>query len=169
MNRRYALIRGVQLILYGLSNKLPILKKLSIVKKAYRETMDHAVTLAKLDRLAMVGSIFGIRPKILKVFPEAELLDKFGADVRQHWHIGDNADPDRVRIWVPSLVQGRHTWNYDRNFLEYGRDFGIKLKDGEKPVFHVARIEGLTAYIDFLYWVLIEEGQIYESRALDTK
>lgn len=125
----------------------------------YDELYHNAITLAKLDALVEVKSIFGILaeiwPQNLDVIKELKL---YGVDVRMHFHEGKLSDPNRKRKWTPSLTQSPNTWHYDKKFIKGEM---ILLKKDELPVFHVDYPEFLRNYIDWLYKVKFEKLKIY--------
>ena len=87
-------------------------------------------TLIKLNKIAGVHGIFGIRDQIIEVYGEdiIDLQVKYGAEIRQHIHIGKNDDPYRIRSWIPPLPKQTHnSWHFDLNWAK-GKE--VKLKPG---------------------------------------
>lgn len=169
-NRRplIALKRGIKLIIYALSRIFRI--RIGVVDDIYEEIRENADTLIKLDKLVGVTSVMGIKTEVLNTYPNImeELREYNDVDVREHIHIGDKnypfgwrqfSDPNRKRLWVPALDQPKETWSYDTDYMAGKR---ILLKDGQLPIWHVHHPKNLKYYIDFLYWVLKEGGEIYE-------
>jgi len=161
LSGRYALKRGIQLVLYALSKKLKLLRRLSIVREVYEETRAYAETLAKLDRVAGVQAVFGLNRKVASVYPEfAEELEKYGAVTIEHWH--ELSGGISVSKWEPPIKQRRETWHYDQEFVAKGEDV-LKLEPGEMPIFHVDYPYLLRYYVDWLYFALVEGGDIYSN------
>lgn len=126
-----------------------------------RDTLlKHAETLAKLDKLCGVESIFGLRSSVKRDHPQIlDILSDHGVDVREHKHVGESyTDPDRQRTWNPPLNQPPHTWRYDKHWVQ-GKT--TLLNKDELPIWHVDRPYYLPDYIDFLYQVKVKGAQIY--------
>ncbi len=158
---RWCIRRGVQLILYGISKKIPFLRRIPIVEEMYGELYKNAITLAKLDRLANVKGIFGIQDNVVVEFPDIEIkISEHLSEFRRHIHIDL---PEKIRLWEPPLECSprRVIWHYDQRYRDHGENVPI-LRAGELPIFHVDYPNLLSLYIDWLYWVLIEGGKIYE-------
>lgn len=152
--------RGLSLGLYGISRKFKFLDKIGYVRrnreKVEAEKLAFMETLIKLDKIAGIISVFGIRDEIMSRYgPEIEeLREKYKVDIRRHIHIGEDlTDPNRVRLWVPPLNQSKQTWSFD---VKYMRGERVELDSGELPIFHVDRPHLIWNYIDFLYEELIE-------------
>ncbi len=157
---RWCIRRGVQLIIYALSKRIKILRKMSMVKEMYTELYNNAITLAKLDRLVKVHGIFGVKDSVVHEFPTIEEdINSLKLEYRRHIHVDY---PRAVRWWEPPLSQREVTWRYDQKYRDHGRNIPIKLKPGELPIFHVDYPNFIPLYIDWLYWVLEEGGEIYE-------
>ncbi len=157
---RWGIRRGIQLILYGISKKIPLLKRIPMVREVYDELYKNAITLAKLDRLVDVKGIFGVQDSVVERFPivGAEIV-KYWGDFRRHIHIDH---PKKTRLWEPPLMcPRREIWQYDQRYKEHGEDVPM-LKDGELPIFHVDYPRFIPLYIDWLYWVIKEGAEIYE-------
>ena len=139
---------GVKYLVYALCVLLGI--RLKFNNDIHEELRNYAETLAKLDKLAGVESIFGIRGPVKAEYPGIEgKLSKYNVDIRKHIHIGeDYHSEDRKRIWEPPLDQPAHTWHYDKDYVK-GRP--PELEPGELPIWHVDRPYYLKNYIDFLY------------------
>jgi hypothetical protein len=159
LSGKYALRRGVQLVLYALSKKIRFFRKLTIVKEVYNETWSYAITLAKLSKIAGIQAIFGINRNLNLINPEiSSELEKYGAKVIEHWH--DILDGVSVSKWNPPITQRKKTWHYDIEFVCKGKKI-FKLKPGEMAIFHVDYPYLLSHYINWLYYTLIEGGKIY--------
>ena len=139
---------------------MPILLRLKffhVPYEAYRaEKRRYLDTLAKLDSLAGVTPIFGIRDTILAEHPELKTYP----GLRVHRHIGEPPNPERTRTWEPPLNQPQYTWRYDSDYVE-GNPVSLKTRD-TYPILHVDHPHYLSNYIDFLYAVLVEGENIYE-------
>ena len=70
LSGKYALRRGVQLVLYALSKKIRFFRRLTIVKEVYEETESYAITLAKLSKITGIQAIFGINRNVNLINPE---------------------------------------------------------------------------------------------------
>ena len=146
--------RGISLLLYCLANKFPFLKGyLFIMKntlKIEKEKMQYMETLIKLDKIAGITPIFGIRDEVRERHSERinELEKIYNVDIRRHIHIGEPPDPNRKRLWEPPLKQTSKSMHFDSDFKNG------KLTDldpGELPVFHVDCPYDLKHYVDFIY------------------
>lgn len=158
-SERRSLYRAAQLILYALSRKVSILRRLPIVRPVYDELYRNSLALAKLDRLLGVHGIFGIRDDVAERYPDILNEIRRYAEVRRHVHF--DLPDRRMRKWEPPLNQSPATWHYDRKYVKGQRNVEGLLDRDELPIFHVDYPEFLSAYIDWLHWVLIENGQIY--------
>ena len=156
-----SLRRGISLIFYAMARKLPLLNGIQAIKtntlKIEREQIQYMETVIKLDLIAGVIPIFGIRDKIRlrhgKRIDELQVI--YGVDVRRHTHIGDNKDPDRKRLWEPPLnKQTRNSWHFGFDYLR-----GIKrvLQPGELPIFHIGEPDHISVYIDYLFEEMIKK------------
>ncbi len=170
-----ALKRGVKLVIFAISKMLGI--RIRIVDDIYEEVRENVDVMIKLDKLVGVTSIMGIKREILDTYPNImEDLKEYDIDVREHIHIGDKkyrpfgwrkySDPNRKRLWIPPLDQPKETWNYDSDYILGKRKL---LKSGQLPLWHVDGMGYLKHYIIFLYWILVEGGEIYEKREDDTE
>lgn len=163
-----AIKRGIKLIIYAISRIFRV--RFSFVEDIYLEARKNADIIIKLDKLVGVESIIGINTDVLRDHPNImKELREFCPDVREHIHIGDKnyrplgwrkfSDPNRKRLWIPPLDQPKETWHYD---LDYEKGTLPLLKEGQLPIFHIDSMNSLSNYINFLYWLLIENGKIYE-------
>jgi len=154
LNWRWAMFLGIKLVVYSFSKLLGF--KLGFNEDIHDWLYEHALTLAKLDRLCGVESVFGIQDAVEKRYPDLKnSLVSHGADVRRHIHMGDNyKDPDRKRLWEPPLKQSERTWHYDDDYIAGDTP---ELAPGELPIWHVDRPYWLPKYIEFLYEKLVED------------
>jgi len=111
--------------------------------------------LSKLDALAGVKAIFGVRDCVLEKYPE--LLSH--PEVRRHIHIGEPPDPNRKRLWIPPLNQPSYTWRYDSKCAK--KKVPLLESHDTYPIWHVDNPHLLFDYIEFLYGVIIEGEKIY--------
>ncbi len=159
LSGKYAIRRGLKLLLYGISRYLGLKPKMT--EPIYNETRENADTIIKLDKLVGVTPIMGIRDKVQEYYPEIMTeLEKYGVDVRTHIHIGKAPDVNRIRTWEP--IEGlekitSNVWHYDKDHVLNKRP---KLGDGEIPTWHIDRPNWLKYYVDFLYEILIEEAEL---------
>jgi len=151
----YALRRGISLLLYCLSRKFSVLKRINYIRlnseKIETEKISYMETLIKLNTLCGVQQIYGIRDIIKMKYGEAinALTLKYAIDVRRHIHIGENSDPKRIRMWIPSLYgQTRNSWHFD---TKYAKGELVKLGPNERAIFHIDRPHFLALYIDYLF------------------
>ncbi len=172
LDKDYAFRRGIYLLLYVATIKLPFLRKLkfirNIVNNIQHEKFLYLETLIRLDLLVGIEPIIGIRDIVYKEY--FGLLEDYikalnyiydnKIDFRLHKHIGDKNDENRIRIWEPSLNQSKESWAYDVNY--FMNNIYLLDKD-ELPIFHIDRPYALHRYIDWLYEVIIEKMQIYKS------
>jgi len=124
--------------------------------KIDKEKIHYMETLIKLDMIAGITPIFGIRDEVRARHRERiEELEKiYKVDIRRHIHIGDNDDPDRKRLWEPPLKnQTLNSWHFE---LEYMRGNKRELQFGELPIFHVDRPNLIWVYIDYLFGELVK-------------
>lgn len=153
--------RGGQLLLYSLANKFPVLKKIKSVADNTRsledEKMAYMKTLIRLDKIAGVIPIFGIRDEVDARYGEEidAVRRTYGVDVRRHIHVGEPPDPNRTRRWEPPLNQTQDSWHFDTDFIRGKR---VELAPGELPTFHVDYPYHLAHYVDFIYEELNREG-----------
>ena len=163
-NTRYGsltLRRGLCLVLYGLSRKFLFLNRFGFVKKnalnIEGEQADYMETLIKLNMIAGVTPIFGIRDEIRAKHGNRinEFEKKYRADIRRHVHVGEAPDPNRMRYWEPPLEhqdiinQRRDSWHFDAHYAKGNK---INLLPGEIPIFHIDRPDWLSFYIYFLHF-----------------
>lgn len=140
LNGRWALKRGLKLILYAFSKKLPLLKR--FVKDIYDETHRYCITLNKLDELLGITPHWGIRREVYSVFPS--LKKKLKGEI--HLHIHNN---DGTVSWHPPLNPPfPMTWDA-RHFDQYYQE-GVRY-EYDWYVWHVDYPYILPKYIDFLY------------------
>jgi len=160
--------RGISLFIYGLTRKFSILNKIrpnqENTLKMEREKLVYMETLIKLDMIAGITSIFGIRDEVRERHQAEidELEKKYSVDIRRHIHIGDNQDPDRKRVWDPPLEnQTRSSWSFDWKYIQGER---VELGPGELPVWHIDRPYLIGRYIDFIYEEFFEKkGEVGNS------
>jgi len=156
ISRGWARLRGTSLLLYALSQKAPILYKIPFFRKNCRKVEEGQIgfmeTLVKLDYIAGIKPIFGIRDEVRERYSERiTLLEKtFNLDVRRHIHIGVEPDPTRQRLWDPPLNQPMHTWDFDTRWINGEK---VELNPGELPIWHIDNPHHLAHYIDYLYEV----------------
>jgi len=152
--RSWALRRGISLVVYSLSIRIPFLNIFHAVLKnklkIEKEKLEYMETLIKLDRIAGITPVFGIRDSVRERYGDRinKLQTRYNVDIRRHIHIGENSDPERERIWDPPLTQSRETWSFDRLFLQGKK---VILKPGELPIFHVDQPRLIHVYIDYLF------------------
>ena len=146
--------RALSLFLYWLARRFPLLQKIGWLRwnkeKVEYEQVRYMETLIKLNRIAGVHGIFGIRDQIIERHGEdiIELQIKYGAEIRRHVHIGKSPDLERIRTWDPPLTQSPDTWHFDKDWAKGKK---VILKPGELAIFHVDRPHYLTHYIDYLF------------------
>ena len=75
----------------------------------------------KLDKLVGVTPIIGIRNSVKEQYPDImKDISKYEVDVRNHIHIGEPPDPDRIRTYEP-LTGLEHitsnVWHYDTDYV----------------------------------------------------
>ena len=160
MDRGWARRRGISLLLYYLSRKFSFLNRIKYVRgnaaKIKGEKLAYMATLIKLNKMCGVHQIFGIRDLIRKEYDEEinALALKYGVDIRRHIHIGENSDPNRIRMWIPPLYfQTRESWHFDTKFA---RGEKVVLKPDELPIFHLDHPYHLDLYIDYLFKEIIK-------------
>jgi hypothetical protein len=141
-------------VVYSLSIRIPFLNIFHAVLKnklrIEKENLDYMETLIKLDRIAGITPVFGIRDRVRERYGKRidELEKRYKVDIRRHIHIGENSDPNRKRVWEPPLTQSRESWHFD---LLYRQGKKVNLKPGELPLFHVDRPNLIKVYIDYLF------------------
>ena len=146
--------RGLSLLLYWFARRFPFLQKINWFRKNFEnvryEQVRYMESLIKLNRIAGVHGIFGIRDQVKKVHGRdiEKLQSKYGAEVRRHMHQGENTDPERIRTWEPPLTQSPDTWHFDKN---WARGKEVILKPGELAIFHVDYPHYLRHYVDYLF------------------
>ena len=139
---------------------LPLLLRFRFFREPYEacrsEKRRYLDTLLKLDTLAGVLPIFGIRDTVLSEYPELANYPH----LRIHRHIGNPPDPNRTRTWEPPLNQPPYSWRYDSDYVE-GKPVSLRSRD-TYPIWHVDHPHYLQDYIDFLYSVIIKGERIYD-------
>jgi len=140
LSGKYALRRGLKLVVYAVSKKIPLLRRW--VKDIYEETYSNCKTLAALDKLLGIESRFGLKPEVLEAFPELDKeLAEMGFRIHKHTHISR----DDVR-WDPPLDVEKEAWFFDQTFSG-----NHKIPEHAKwAVFHADYPFLLPTYIDFL-------------------
>ena len=152
---RKAMHRGISLVAYAISKVFPWLNLIRRIERNNKglelERIFYMKTLIKLDLLLGIDPIFGIRDEVSSIYIEEilDLKEKFGLDIRKHFHIGSPPDPDRIRGWDPPLSQSMKSWTFEKDYIE-GRG---ELEPGDLPIFHVDNPENLRYYIDYLFEV----------------
>lgn len=152
-NPVWSIKRGIKLILYGCFSLVHMRPK--FLSDMYKETDEYAIAITKLNELLGVNMIYGVRDNVLK--DKRSLIESFrasGRDVRRHVHIGEPPDPNRKRLWEPTLIQSMDTWHYDRDWIAGKK---VQLREGEHPIWHFDTPYYFCGYIDFLYAKLKEE------------
>jgi hypothetical protein len=137
---RQALRRGVALITYAISKKIPMLRPLA--KEVYRECFEHCLNLAQTDKLLGIESRFGIKDEVDKVFPELrrELIE-LGFPVHRHVH------HSRGHVsWDPPLDIEDRARHFDQEFARTG----AIPEETKWVVFHADYPRLLSAYIRFI-------------------
>jgi hypothetical protein len=149
---RWAFRRGFKLIMYGLSKKLPFLKR--YCREIYLENYQNATILAKLDALVGVSSRFGINTRVEPLFPDVRHdLEGLGAQVHRHWHVSKTD----VK-WDPVLpfdAPMSHWW-FDQDYASGKK----RATSDDMLCFHVDRPYLLPAYINALYEVCFEKSEL---------
>ena len=141
-------------MVYSMSLRLPFLNIFHAVLKnklkIEKEKLEYMETLIKLDRIAGITPVFGIRDSVRERYGNRidELEKSYRVDIRRHIHIGENSDPNRRRVWEPPLTQSRETWSFDSLFLQGKK---VILKPGELPIFHIDQPRLIKVYIDYLF------------------
>jgi len=151
---RWALKRGLKLILYAFMKKLGLTLG---CKDIYAETDAYALALAKLDVLCGIHSVMGLRDGAASLNTQIELY-AMKTEIHRHAHFGNDNDPERKRLWDPPLFQSPETWRYDQKWIK-GK--APKLKENELPLWHVDYPWMIGDYIDFLYRWRIKGEKIY--------
>jgi len=141
LSGRYALKRGLRLIIFALSKKLPFIKP--IVKDVYAECYEYCLTLARLDRLAGVDSVFGLKKEIEDEFPDLKRrLEGMGFSVHTHIHLSKTNV-----VWDPPLAVDSKYWFFDQLYAR-GE---IKADERTKwAVFHADYPHLFMHYVRFL-------------------
>lgn len=110
LSGRYALNRGLKLVVFALSKKLPFLRP--IVRDVYTECYEYCLTLARLDKLAGVKSIFGLRKEVEDEFPDLKRkLEGMGFSVHRHTHLSKTNV-----MWDPPLAVDPKYWFFDQRY-----------------------------------------------------
>lgn len=138
---RWALRRGLDLIVYAFSRRLPFLRRLC--ENIYHENYDYAFTLVALNDLVGVRGLFGINDRVIEKYPNVRLeLEALGARTIRHWHAGlDNPH------WDPELDVSREQWWFDQEYAAGKRTPNAT----EWIVFHCDYPPLLPAYINCLH------------------
>lgn len=141
---RWALKRGISLILYAISRWVPPLQRWC--SEVYLENYEYAKTLAQLDVLLGIHSLFGINRRVIRIFPNLR-RDLLGMDIKDeaivdHWHVSAH----EVH-WHPTLIVPKEDWFFDQDWSK-GRRI---LPSGQYAVFHADYPYLLSSYIDFLW------------------
>jgi hypothetical protein len=141
LSGRYALSRGLRLIVFALSKKLPFLRP--FVKDVYVECYSYCLTLARLDKLIGLESTFGLRREVEKEFPDLRgVLEEMGLDVRRHVHIS------KAEVtWNPPLNVEPEYWFFDQ---AYATGRMKPSRDTKWAVFHADYPYLLNHYVRFL-------------------
>jgi hypothetical protein len=138
---RWALKRGLRLVLYAFSRFLPFLKH--FCSDIYRENYDNAFTLLALNDLVGVEGLFGINDRVAAEFLNLRKeLGSLGARTIRHWHAGTDAPR-----WDPELDVSRRQWWFDQ---EYAAGKRTPSTD-DWIVFHCDYPHLLPAYISCLH------------------
>ena len=142
---RWALRRGCQLVLYALSRKFSFLRR--YCEDVYDECFQYAETLARLDNLLGIRSIFAFkdgafsRKDFKRLSTVTELVSASGHEMRKHWHVS------KVEVhWEPELNIPRQDWWFDKNYAKQT----VQRPKGDYAVFHADYPELLGHYIRFL-------------------
>ena len=159
-SKSWTLRRGISLVVYSLSIRIPFLNIFHAVLKnklkIEKEELEYMETLIKLDKIAGIIPVFGIRDNVRERYGDRidELQKRYNLDIRRHIHIGANNDPNRKRIWEPQLErQTPNSWHFD---LKYMQGIKMELQLGELPIFHIDRPNLLSVYIDYLFEEMIK-------------
>jgi hypothetical protein len=139
---RWALERGLKLILYAASKKLPFLRR--YCRSVYDECYEHMWTLHQIDSLLGIKSIFGINDDVVKAYPDLQpdVLRGHGLNAVRHWHRSSN----EVH-WHPELDVPQTNWWFD---IQYACGQRKPQKD-EWLVFHCDYPHLLPHYVRCLY------------------
>jgi len=141
LSGRYALRRGAKLILFAVSKILPFLRP--FVNDIYDECYRNCLTLAMIDKLVGVKSIFGLRQDVETEFPDLRgQLESMDFDVRRHSHISTTEV-----TWDPPLDVEPEYWFFDQVYA------AGKLKPSKNTkwaVFHADYPFLLSRYVEFL-------------------
>jgi len=141
LSGRYALKRGFKLIIFALSKKLPFLRP--IVKDVYTECYEYCLTLARLDKLAGVKSIFGFRKEVEDEFPDLKReLERMGFSIHRHTHLSKTNV-----VWDPPLAVDSKYWFFDQR---YARREVKPEERTEWAVFHADYPYFFDYYVAFL-------------------
>jgi len=141
LSGRYALKRGLKLVVFALSKWMPFLRP--FVKDVYEESYRYCLTLAKLDKLVGVESVFGLRKEVEDRFPELRSsLQEMGFKVHGHSHLSKTDV-----IWDPPLDVASRYWFFDQ---KYATGEMQPTEETEWAVFHADYPHLLEHYIKFL-------------------
>ena len=157
----WALRRGISLLVYGLSVKLPGLNRIKAIEKSNskicQEQLEYFETIIKLDLIAGIIPIFGILDEVRDKYGNEidELARIYGVDVRRHIHIGNNKDPNRKRVWEPPLnKQTPNSWSFEYHYMRGNKK---ELQPGGLPIFHIDQPHFISFYIDYLFERMIRK------------
>lgn len=154
MEGGWARRRGISLLCYCFARRFTFLQKIGWLRRNFEnvraEQLRYMETLIKLNRIAGVKCIFGIRDQIKKLHgKDIKILQaKYGVEIRRHVHIGEPPELERIRTWDPPLTQSPDTWHFDRDWVKGKK---VVLKPGELAIFHVDFPHYLPHYIDYLF------------------
>jgi len=131
----------LKLIVFALSKKLPFLRP--IAKDVYTECYEYCLTLARLDKLAGVKGIFGLRKDVEREFPELRgQLQEMGFVVHRHTHLSKTEV-----TWDPPLDVGSEYWFFDRDYAKGALEIS---ENTEWAVFHADYPYLVSDYLRFL-------------------
>ena len=162
--RRGFLVEAVLSLKVGLAVRVPFLRE--VFHEAYQDAclmkVNYLNTLLRLNELAGVTSIIGLKDDVAEKYPEIlDVLRASEVDVRLHSHIGEDfKNMNRKRTWDPPLNQPSYTWHYDTKWVN-GKQELLKQSD-TYPIWHVDHIQYLQKYIEFLHKTIINGVEIYE-------
>jgi len=137
----YALKRGLRLVVYAASKKLPFLRP--FVRDVYEECRNYCLTLARLDKLIGLKAAFGLREDVEKEFPDLRRkLEEMGFAVHRHVHV------TRANVvWDPPLDVEPQYWFFDQRYAAGG----LKIDNETKwAVFHADYPHVFEHYVRFL-------------------
>jgi len=141
LSGRYALRRGLRLMMFALSKKLPFLRP--FVKDIYAECYSYCLTLARLDKLIGLKSAFGLKREVEKEFPGLRgMLEEMGFAVHEHAHLSKTNV-----VWDPPLDVDPQYWFFDQGYASGDLS---PTKETRWAVFHADYPHLLDVYIKFL-------------------